>query len=213
MKNLATAATKAINQPKVVNLELSPDLRPLAGIDIDYFRSRHERQTVDVIFALCIQNSAAYNRVLRTPYLKYSMEMLLRLYDMKPEDSPWKVIEPYQAFEMLYGNILKIFAGTEYESEARQALYRRFTAACGRSIYTAYRWVDSRGKCTRDIEKIFAKLTLFDNPSEVFETMAQKMYKARGVDFNELCPMPTLENPPLPKRKGPKPKSKKNIAV
>lgn len=197
---------EAIKSPKQINLQLDPSKRPLAGLDIDYFRSRHELQTVDVIYALCIQNSAAYNKTVREPFLTYTMEMLIRLYDLYPGHSPWKLIDPNQAFEILYGDVMEQFRGTEFEKEARLALFRRFTAACGRSIYTAYRWIQSGGNSKRGITKIFAKLTALPNPRETLETLARSMYKARGADFDQYCPMPTLENPPQPKRRGPPPR-------
>lgn len=207
MKKIVDEVKEAINAPKKIDLQLDPSKRPLAGLDIDHFRSRHELQTVDVIYALCIQNSAAYNKIVRVPHLSYTMEMLIRLYDLYPENAPWKSITPNQAFDILYGDVVEQFRGTEFENEARLALYRRFTAACGRSIYTAYRWIKSGGNSKRGITNIFAKLSIIDNPRQVLETLARSMYKSRGViDFDDYCPMPTLENPPLPKRRGPPPR-------
>lgn len=203
------AVEQSINSPStsLIDMRLDPSKRPLTGLDIDHFRSRHGRQTVDVIYALCLQNSAAYNIEVREPYLSYTMEMLLRLYDMYPSDPPWKTIEPRQAFEMIYGDVEAQFRGTEFENEAKLALYRRFTAGCGRSIYTAYRWIVSGGNSKRAITKIFAKLSALDNPRETFEMLARTMFKARGADFDDFCPMPTIENPPQPKRRGPPPKA------
>lgn len=206
MKKFIDEVDEALNAPKGIDLGLDPSKRPLAGLDIEYFRSRHELQTVDVIYALCIQNSAAYNKVVRVPHLTYTMEMLIRIYDLYPSHSPWKLIEPTQAFDFLYGDVVEQFRGTEFEKEARLALYRRFTAACGRSIFTAYRWVQSGGKSKRGITKIFAKLSLLDNPRLTLETLARSMYKSRGVDFDAVCPMPSIDNPPKPKRRGPPPR-------
>lgn len=206
MKKLADEVEKAINYPKSIDMGLDPSKRPLAGLDVDYFRSRHELQTVDVIYALSIQNSAAYNKVVRDTYLSYNMEMLIRLYDLYPENAPWKLIEPTQAFDMLYGDVVEQFRGTEFEKEARLALFKRFTAACGRSIFTAYRWIESGGNSKRGITNIFAKLSILDNPRFVLETLARNMYKVRGVDFDSYSPMPTIENPPKPKRRGPPPR-------
>jgi hypothetical protein len=212
-KDVAGAIENAINSPKAIDLRLDRSKRPLAGLDIDYFRSGHELQTVDVIYALCIQNSAAYNKIVREPFLSYTMEMLIRLYDLHPGHSPWKLIEPTQAFDILYGDVVEQFRGTEFEKEARLALYRRFTAACGRSIYTAYRWIQSSGNGKRGITKIFAKLSILENPRLVFETLARSMYKARGVDFDAFFPMPQIDNPPKPKRRGPPPRAAKAEAA
>lgn len=209
MKQTSTIAEveEAIKAPKVVNLNLDPSQRPLTGLDIDYFRSHHGLPTVEVINALCIQNSAAYNKAVREPVLPYNMEMLIRLYDLHTEPAPWVFIEPTKAFEMLYGDVMEQFRGTEYEKDARLALYKRFTAGCGRSIFTAYRWIDEEGKSKRGVTKVFAKLSKLDNPREVFESLARTIFKSRGVDFDSFCPMPTLENPPKPKPRGPTPKN------
>lgn len=204
-KVIVQAVEAALGNP-VIDLSIDSSKRPLAGTDADRFRGRHELQTVDAIYALCIQNSAAYNKVVRQSCLPYEMEMLIRLYEMHPGHSPWKVIDPKQAFTILYGDVAEQFRGTEYEEEARLALYRRFTAACGRSIYTAYRWMESEGNCKRGIAKIFAKLSMLDNPRVVLETLARNMYRFRGVSFDDFCPMPTIENPPLPRPRGPAPR-------
>lgn len=213
MKKIIDAVDEVLHAPKGIDLGLDPSKRPLAGLDIESFRSKHELQTVDVIYALCIQNSAAYNKTVRVPHLTYTMEMLIRLYDLYPSHSPWKQIEPIQAFDFLYGDVVEQFRGTEFEREARLALYRRFTAACGRSIFTAYRWVQSGGKSKRGITKIFAKLSLLDNPRLTLETLARSMYKSRGVDFDEICPMPSIDNPPKPKRRGPPPRAASQAKV
>ncbi len=203
-KQIVTAVEAALLKPKI-DPSIDMSKRPMTGRDIDRFRGRHHMQTVDVIYALCIQNSAAYNRVVRAPVLSYEMEMLIRLYDMHPGHSPWKLLEPKQAFNMLYGDAMEQFRGTEFEEEARLALYGRFMAACGRSIYTAYRWIEKDGNCKRGIAKIFAKLSVLDDPRQVMEGLARSMYRFRNVDFDEYMPMPTLANPPQPKPRGPTP--------
>ena len=46
-------------------------------------------------------------------------------------------VSPRDAFEMLYKDIEREFEGTEYAKEVRLALYRRFTGAVDRSVFTA----------------------------------------------------------------------------
>jgi hypothetical protein len=189
-----------------VDLSLHPSMRPLTGMDIDFFRGRHELANVEVIHALCIQNSASYNEIVRYSHLKYDMEMLLRLYELEPE--PWKSVGPGDIFHLMYGDILEQFRGTSYEKDAKTALYLRFTAGCGRSVFSGYRWIEKNGSAKRGVMKIFSKLAMMDNPRQVFEDLARQMYKVRGFDFDEFCPMPTLDNPPLPKKRGPPVKDK-----
>lgn len=191
--------------------DLDPDIsnRPLSGQDLVKFRARHGLQTVDAIYALGLQNSATYNKLsaLRPPEkLPFALEMLIRLYDRHPGHAPWGEVTATQAFERLYGDVQKQFKGTEHQEDARLALFRRATALFGRSVYTAYRWFQSDGKGKQVISKIFQKLASLENPRKVLEDIARQMYRVRGYEFDRLCPLPTLENPPLPRRRGPLPK-------
>lgn len=196
-------------------LAIDVALRPMVGQDIERFASRHHLQKVDVIYALCIQGSAQYNTILREDSIPFATELLIRLYDKVPGHAPWKNVSAEEAFEILYGDVLRKFAGTEHEKEARLALYRRITACFGRSVYTAYRWLESggaestkRGNSKRTIQKVFAKLSVLDNPREVLEAIARQMLKVRKIDLDVTYPLPTLENPPVKKRRGPIPKNR-----
>lgn len=200
---------------KVDLLKVDPKDRPMTGRDIDTFRARHKLQTVDVIYALCIQSSALYNRTLRSESIPFATELLIRLYDLRPGHAPWREVTPMDAFEILYADVLRKFKGTIYEKDARLALYRRFTACFGRSVYTAYRWLETggnhstkRGNSKRAILKVFAKLSTLDNPREVLEGVSRQMLKVRGIDLDATYPLPTLENPPPKKKRGPQPKNR-----
>lgn len=199
---------EALNRPRQIDTSVDASKRPLVGLDIIHFRGRHSLQNSEVINALCIQNSATYNEVVREGILEYSMELLLRLYDDYPSGAPWKTIKPSQAFDLMYGEILEKFRNTPYEKDAKLALVNRFTSAMGRSVFTGYRWMKYGGESKRGITKIFAKLSVLDNPRGVLEKFARMMFKVRGLDFDQLHPIPTLENPPQPKPRGPTPKNK-----
>jgi hypothetical protein len=177
--------------------------RPMVGRDIERFRARHGLHAVDVIYALCIQNSAKYNEVLRMPEMPHTLELLIRLYDQFPGHTPWLTVSPREAFDMLYSDVMRPFEGTEYAKEVRLALYRRFTAILGRSVFTAYRWIQSEGNSKSSVGKICAKLSVIPNPRGVIENLARLMYKVRGIDFEREYPLPTPESPPKPKRRGP----------
>lgn len=180
--------------------------RPLSGQDLWRFRSRHQLQTHDAIYALGIQNSAIYNKLSKITSpdkLPFVLEMLIRLYDRHPGHAPWGEVTAMQAFDRIYGEHQRMFRGTSHEKEARLALYRRFTALFGRSVFTAYRWLESDGKGKQAVNKIFQKLLTLENPRKVLEDIAKLMYRVRGVDLDQMCPLPSLENPPAPRRRGP----------
>lgn len=186
--------------------------RPMSGQDLWRFRSRHQLQTHDAIYALGIQNSAIYNKLSKISApnkLPFVLEMLVRLYDRHPGHAPWGEVTAMQAFERVYGEHQRMFRGTGCEKEARLALYRRFTALFGRSVYTAYRWLESDGNGKQAVNKIFQKLLTLENPRKVLEDIAKLMYRVRGVDLDQMCPLPTLENPPAPRRRGPLPKAER----
>lgn len=190
--------------------------RPMSGQDLWRFRSRHQLQTHDAIYALGIQNSAIYNKLSKISApdkLPFVLEMLIRLYDRHPGHAPWGEVTAMQAFERVYGEHQRMFRGTSHEKEARLALYRRFTALFGRSVFTAYRWLESDGKGKQAVNKIFQKLLTLENPRKVLEDIAKLMYRVRGVDLDQMCPLPTLENPPAPRRRGPLPKAEREAQV
>lgn len=192
--------------------------RPLVGEDINRWRARHRLQIVDAIYALGISNSAKYNAILRRKKaLPFSFELLMRLYDRYPAHAPWERVTMQDAFGFLYGDIKEQFEREKFShevlKEVRLALYRRFTNALGRSVYTAYRWIDQGGNASAQIEKICSILSTMDNPREVLESLTREMYKTRRADFDQMFPIPEVENPPQPKRRGPVPKAVKEAVA
>ena len=186
-----------------IDTALPLNKRPMTGIDVVNFKSRHGLDSSDVIYALAIQNSVRFNQMCRLPALPYTTELMIRLYDEYPNNPPWTRITPQNAFEMLYGSVVKEFNGSPAAQDVRRALFRRFTQAIGRSIFTAYRWVQDEGKAKPQMTRIFAKLTTVPNPREALERIARLMYQTRKLDFDALFPLPTLDNPPVPARRGP----------
>lgn len=209
-KALLKRIEDAVNNPANIDSNLNADLRPLQGLDLERFRAKHNLQTVDVIYALCIQNGAKFNRLVRAPSLPYAVELLIRMYEKYPEHTPWRTIAPNEAFDILYGEILDQFKDTPYFKEARTALYRRFAATCGRSLFTAYRWVMSEGASKKGVSKVFSKICIMENPRQILEDLTRQMYSVRGFDFDQYFPIPTLDNPPLPRKPGPLVRGKSN---
>lgn len=193
-----------------INTALDLSERPMTGHDIARWRARHKLQTSDSIYALCIQNSAKYNEMLNRESLPFTLELLIRLYDISAEHAPWKLVSPKQAYTMLYGDVETLFTGSPYAKEVRLALYRRFTGGMGRSVYTAYRWVQSDGNAKSQVGKIFSKLALMQNPRQVLESIVRTMFHTRREDFDQMFPLPTVESPPQPKHRGPPKGSRKS---
>lgn len=192
-----------------VDIVLDVSKRPMTGKDVERFAARHSLTINDAIYALCIQNSAKFNEVCRLPALPFTLELLIRLYDESPGHASWTQVSPKAAFDTLYGSVAKDFAGSPLAKDVRLALYRRFTGAMGRSIYTAYRWVQSHGNAKAQVGKVFGKLMAVKDPRETLERLATLMYRTRRLDLDELYPMPSLEEPPTPRRRGPPKGSRK----
>ena len=185
--------------------------RPMAGKDVERFQARHGLSISDTIYALCIQNSAKFNQICRLPALPFTLELLIRLYDESPSHTPWAQVTPQASFEALYGNVARDFVGSDLAKDVRLALYRRFSGALGRSIYTAYRWVQGYGNAKSQVVKIFGKLMKTKDSRETLERLARLMYRTRGLDLDQMYPMPSLESPPLRRRRGPRAGSKKLV--
>ena len=210
-----------------IDILLDVSKRPMTGKDVERFQARHNLSINDTIYALCIQNSAKFNEVCRLPILKpdpdnpevevraasealpFTLELLIRLYDESPGHASWTQVTPQAAFDALYGSVAKDFAGSSLAKDVRLALYRRFTGAMGRSIYTAYRWVQSHGNAKAQVGKVFGKLMAVKDPREMLERLAKLMYQTRRLSLDEMYPMPSLEVPPTPRKRGPPKGSRK----
>lgn len=183
--------------------------RPLTGSDIERFRARHHLKLEDVTFALCLGSSAKFNVACRLPSLPFTLEMLMRIYDESPSHAPWGEVTPQAAFEMLYGSVVRDFAGSPVFKEVQLDLYARFAGAIGRSRFAALRWIRGAGNAKGQVTKVFGKLSAMKNPRETLERLARVMYTTRRHNFDSLYPMPSLAHPPEPRRRGPKKGSKR----
>lgn len=194
--------------------------RPLTGKDLAEFRIQNGVRKRDAIFALGIPNFVNYTKICKTPgALPIEKELLIRLYDQYPRHVAWRTIQPKQLFEMLYGDLMAKFVGTEHETPARLALYTRIMACFGRSPSTAYRWFegpelgenDSGGRAKVEILMLMNLLSTMENPREVFEALARQTLACRGLDLETRFPLPDPSNPPPVRKPGrkPNPNSKK----
>lgn len=190
-------------KPLASNASMDLSMRPMAGIDLNNFRGRFSLHMADAIYALSIQNSAAFNKMGKSQALSYDIEMLIRLYYKHPGPAPWLYVTPRRGFELLYGPLMAVFEGTPYEREARLALQNRYVVVMGRSTFTGYRWMDKAGNAKLQVGRTLAKLTEIPNPRDVIEEIAKVMLRVRGRDLDMEVPLPDINNPPLPKRRGP----------
>lgn len=197
--------------------------RPLTGKDLAGFHSSYNIKKRDAIFALGIPNFVNYTKICRTTdALPIEKELLIRLYDQYPRHAAWRTVQPRQLFDMLYGDLMSKFAGTEHELPARLALYTRIMACFGRSASTAYRWFEGPdlsddgeseggGRAKAEILMLMNLLSTMENPREVFEALARQTLAARGIDLDTKYPLPDPSNPPPVRKPGrkPNPNSKK----
>ena len=189
--------------------------RPLKGPDIESWRTRHGLNMDDASYALGIAN---YKKKLSTPgLLDFSLELLMRLYDENPQHGSWPRarIGLRDLFEALYGDALIAFKGTDHQVTARVDLQERFAKLFGRSKGRAYRWLDENGvdasitsKSQDVVQFILANLSQVEDPASTFERLGSFVWKLRGEDIDQLCPIPTLQNPPVREKRGRKKGSK-----
>lgn len=192
--------------------------RPLSGLDIEDWRGTHKLSKFDAEAALGFRSVIAYNRECRREVLPIRTEILLRLYEKRPENYPWTRLSFKTLFQQMYGEFIDRFNDPEVQLRARADLEARFTVLFGRSPTRGYAWLrggdeQAGRKGVKDepssyatIERILQKLTQWDNPGEMFETIATQSLKLRGIDIDEIFPIPTLERPPQRGRPGRKPR-------
>lgn len=185
--------------------------RPLRGPDIIQFQGRHEMDKDDVTYHLAIPN---LKKKCALPQLPYELELLIRLYDENPVPAPFKRnrMTISELFNLMYGAKLAVFAGTEFEVEAKVDFQSRFSKLMGRSKGRAYRWLDesaikagSSARTSSDILAILGKLTQCKDPGETLERLGQMIWSLRGEDINLTFPIPTLKNPPKREKRGRRP--------
>ena len=198
-----------------VDINLPITKRPLTGYDIQTFQAHFDMQRADVIYALAITNPIMLSRAMETRQpLEFSVELLLRLYFKKPGPAPWRVYSPAEGLTMIYGDVLKLFEKTEHEEEAAKFCERRLVQCFGRHSTTAYRWFDMDGRSKQVIARVLAKLSEeggqkdFKVKRDLLEDIVRTMYRLRGASALEES-LPTRAHPPLPRRRGPVPGSKR----
>lgn len=196
----ARAASQEVAQR--INLSLDTSKRPLAGPDVERWQAKHRLMRHDVIYALGLQNVAKYNALLRSSEVGFATELLIRLYDRFPQHAPWTTVTPKEAFEIIYGDVLRDFEGTPFAKDVRLALYRRMTQAFGRHVSTAYRWDQSDGNAKISVKKILSIVCGQSNPRDALEATVRQMFKVRGKDFDAEVPLPTRDSPPQPRKRG-----------
>lgn len=200
----------------------APDLtlpragRPMCGLDLEEWRGMLKLTKFDAESALGFRSTTLYNRECERRVLPVRTEILLRLYDEKPENYPWKSLSFKQLFNMMYGKYITQF-GPELQGRARNDLEARFTVLFGRSPSRGYAWLrgddsmsdDSGGAAKPSsyatIERILQKLTQWPDPGATFERIASQSLRLRGVNIDEIFPIPTLERPPQRDRPGRRP--------
>jgi hypothetical protein len=198
-----------------VDQELPTSKRPLTGYDILRFQGQFNMQRADVIYALAVTNPIMLTRAMSSrKALEFSVELLLRMYLKKPGPAPWRTFSPSEGLEMVYGDVLKLFAGTEHEAEAQKVCERRMVQCFGRHSTTAYRWFEMEGRSKQVVARVLAKLSEIGGSEDyaarrdMLEGIARQMYHVRGTKALDE-PLPTLEHPPQPRRRGPVPGSRR----
>jgi len=206
---------KGVQRP---DISLLRQYRPLAGLDIEDWRGGLGLSKFDAEAALGFRSTSLYNRECESEVLPIRTEVLLRLYEEKPENYPWKRLSFRDLFHQMYGRYIDEFSDPDVRARARNDLEARFTVLFGRSPTRGYAWLrggeeesesGGRGKDQANsystIERILQKLTQWDDPGATFERVATKSLKLRDIDIDQIFPIPTLERPPERGRPGRKP--------
>lgn len=193
--------------PENIDLSLAPDKRPLTGVDIERFRARYGLSIAEASHALALMAPAAYGKACRVGVLPITREVLVRLYHLSPRPAPWVSVRPGKSFEVIYGNLLTYWRGKPEYDAAKLDLYGRFTLMLGRESTDAYRWVEGGGAARNDVHRILAKLTEFDNQREALEAVGKHVLILRGIDLDQVYPLPTPDNPPTRLLRGRRPGS------
>lgn len=199
------------------DLSVHRSQRPMCGLDLEEWRGLLKLSKFDAESALGFRSASLYNREAARKVLPVRTEILVRLYDEKPENYPWTRLTFKELFAMMYGKQVDLFDG-EMQARARNDLEARFTVLFGRSPTRGYAWLrgdESQGdershggnkaSSYATIERILQKLTQWDDPGAVFERVAMRCLQMRGVDIDQIFPVPTLERPPERGRPGRKP--------
>lgn len=198
-----------------VDLTKPRSARPMTGLDIEQWRAERGMAKYDAQYALGFRNSNHYNKMCLEPVLPAALELLIRIYEESPliPGPGWPKHSLPDLFTLMYGDALSVFKGTRYETYAKVDLGTRFTKIFDRSSARQYQWLEEDSKRNESdlnaysvMECILAKLHDVDNPKELLEKVARKVWLLRGVDLDSEFPVPTLNNPPTRQKTGRKSK-------
>jgi len=204
-----------------VDLAIDPKSRPLVGRDIAEWHHASRLDRLQVVQMLAMATPHAYRRITRgdgeLEPLPFDIEMLLRHYMRKPRRVSQR--RPIDVFEHIYGPRLREFEGTPSHEAARVMLYSRFGAMLGRTVFSVYRWFKTNvsgqyGGVSGTLRRLLDQLP--DDPKEMrdeLEGLAKVTFKNRGYDFDAMFPMPSVDNPPQPRKTGPRPKVNQAAAL
>jgi hypothetical protein len=200
-------------EAQVIDMTLPRSKRPMVGLDIEEWRTSLDLSKFKSQYALGFRNINHYNRIAEGGLLSIDLELLIRLYEESPKAIGWEKYTIKQLFELMYGEDLKQFEGTRFETYALVDLGTRFTRIFGRSPSRKYQWLREDSTTNSNdlktyavMECILAKLYQLPNPKEVLERVAKKVWKLRGHDLDIENPIPTLTNPPTRQKTGRKSK-------
>ncbi len=176
--------------------------RPVIWKDLEDFGARHNRTSADIVYDLAMQSKYNYIESVRKPtVVPFDLELLARLYDISPSSVSWQMPNISEVFEMLYGPVIRQYSPdsgrwTEVEFKtAELACGRRYARSLGRADTATYRWIKGEGKVTRRLSNILTKIMQIckDEPSplERFEAIVKPLLRMRGIDLDEVVPLPT----------------------
>lgn len=190
--------------------------RPMMGYDIEQWRGETGLSKFRAQAALGFRNANHYNKMCMEPVIPESIEIIIRLYEENPVAPGWEKFTLLELFDLMYAKALRVFDNTPDALRAYVDLGNRFTKLFNRSSSRKYNWLrddnmsEERefGGAYSDVETILTLLKQTENPAEVLERVAKKVFLLRGVNLDEMYPIPTLENPPRRERTGRKPSDK-----
>lgn len=191
--------TYRVNKELPAQIEALPlSQRPMIWNDIPEFATRHGRTIADIVYDLALLTSHAYaQKTKKRTVVPMDLELIVHLYDAYPSSCSWNRPDIREAFEFLYGSKIREFTGAN-ELVARLAMGRRYARLLGRVGTAQYRWLSEKGKVTRRLENIVSKIqdiaSTGDDPLLVFETLSRRCWALRGVDIDQMAPMPTAES-------------------
>lgn len=191
--------------------------RPLSGTDVFDFVTRNKLERIEAVSLLALASPGNYQKLVDTKEsLPMDVELLMRLY---MEEPPRPKLRPIEVFNQIYGSLLEKFKFSDAYEPAKIMLFARFTAMLGRTIYSAYRWLEqnadgSYGQPSGPVRRLLANLPA--DPTAMrhtLEGLARVTWRARGIDFEEEFPLPDPKNPPVARKTGPVPGTRRSAAT